>query len=328
MIHVEGPPSSGATMLGKRLAADLHFRYEQQVPKGESLQELLTREMTTSPQTVVVHGYQTLHACARAIASSKYRQPLERWETRLLDRAALSQSAILIYTTAKPEEIAALADPKEKRDDFTRLICSNHQRLIDGYTQAVSWSTLPRQTVDGPRLLDDQYKKLLDWIRRELQRQQATMLHHQQHHSSGRIDRPVLAIVGDRYPEQGNDTRDQPGARAYLRATGASWTLHKALHAAELEDAYICNWYRSGDEVADLFTLRREMETINPEHIIALGTAAGRALRKLRIPHTEIGAPSHQKKYNAGAFSCLIKRMKEAASSAPAWPPVHLLTDL
>lgn len=328
MIHVDGPPGSGAVALARRLATDLHYRLEVEKPLGHQLPTLVSRELTASPWAVVTYGYHTLHACARAVSSSRYRAPLERWELRLLDRAALSQGALLIYCSARAEEVAALADPKEQRDNFTQLLCKHHDRLLAGYQEALSWTNLPRVTVDGPRLTEDGYSNLLAWIRGELALQRPAVLHYDRYRSSGQYRTPTAALVGDRYPELGLDHRDQPGARALLRGTGSCWTLHRALSAAELEDAYLTNWLKTGDEVHDLFTLRQELEAVDPRHVVALGTAAGRALRRLRIPHTELTHPSHQRRFNAGAFGAYVKRLTRAASSAPDWPPVHLLADL
>lgn len=328
MIHVDGPPGSGAARLADRLAADLHFRAEHLKPEGLPLEELLRRELTTSPQAVVAHGYLSLHAFAYALRSAKYRAPLGSWELRLLDRAALCQGAVQVYCSARPAELAALADPREKRDEFTVAVCRDGDRLLEGFEDALRGCRLPLLRLDGPRLQEDGYQKLLAWVRTELLRQRAAVLHHQEHRSSGSTSQPLAALVGDRYPEQGHDLRDQPGARAFLRATGSSWTLHRALHAAGLDDAYLCNWHRTGDEVADLFHLRRELETVHPQAIVALGTAAGRALRKLKIPHTEVTHPAHQRRFNAGAFGAYVKRLTVAVSDPPEWPPVHLLTEI
>lgn len=328
MIHVDGPPGSGVVALARRLATDLHYRVETVRPVGHPLPVLLTQELTASPWSVVTHGYHTLHACARAVASTRYRTPLEPWELRLLDRAALSQGALLIYCSARPEEVAVLADPKEQRDDFTRLLCRHHDRLLSGYAEALAWTRLPHLVLDGPRLTEDGYGHLLNWVRAELTLQRPAVLHYDRYRSSGPHRQPTAALVGDRYPELGLDHRDQPGARALVRATGSCWTLHRALSAAGLEDAYLTNWHKTGDEVHDLFTLRQELETVDPQHVVALGTAAGRALRKLRIPHTELTHPSHQRRFNAGAFGAYVKRLTRAVSDPPEWPPVHLLADL
>lgn len=326
-VHVEGPPGAGAGVLARRLATDLHLRIEAPAPKGEALADLLTRELTGG-DLVQVHGYLSLHAFTRALASNKYREPLQRWELHLLDRAAMSGGCCRILATARPEEVAGLADPKQKRDDFTRAVCSHHERLLAGLKEAQQWSSLPTYEIDGPRLSEEGYRLLLDWVRSELLRQQPTVLHHQAHRSSGNAQSPLLALVGDRYPEDGNDLRDQPGARAFLRAGGSSWTLHRALTTAELQDAYLTNWYKSGDEVQDLWTLRQELEKVDPQHIVALGTAAGRALRKIKVPHTEMASPYHKKRYNAGAFAGYVKRLTAATTETPQWPPLHLLTAL
>ena len=327
MIHVEGPPGSGAVALARRLATDLHLRLETPAPKGEALTDLLQRELTGG-HAVQVHGYLSLHAFARALASNRYREPLARWELLLLDRAALAGGCCRILATARPEEVASLADPKEKRDEFTRALCSHHERLLAGFQEAQEWSRVPTLRVDGPRLTEDGYRNLLAWVRAELHRQRPDVLHHQAHRSSGDVHRPTVALVGDRYPEGGCDLRDQPGARAFLRATGSSWTLHRALASGGLCDAYVTNCYKSGDEVGDLYTLRHELEQVDPQAVVALGTAAGRALRRLRIPHTELNHPSHQRRFNAGGFAGYVKRLLQAVSEAPQWPPVHLLTDL
>ena len=328
MIHVDGPPGSGVVALARRLATDLHYRLENLRPLPKALPELVTAELTASPWSVVTHGYHTLHACARAISSGRYRTALERWELRLLDRAALAQGAVLIYCGARPDEVAALADPKEQRDDFTRLLCKHTDRLLTGYAEALQWSTLPRVVIDGPRLTEEAYGNLLSWVRGELHLQRPAVLHYDRYRSSGQYRTPTAALVGDRYPELGLDVRDQPGARALVRGQGSCWTLHRALAAAELDDAYLTNWVKTGDEVHDLFTLRQELEEVNPRHVVALGTAAGRALRRLRIPHTEITHPSHQRRFNAGAFGAYVKRLTRAVDVVPEWPPVHLLAEL
>ena len=328
MIHVEGPPGSGAVALARRLSTDLHFRLETGKPLGLPLPALVTQELTASPWAVRSHGYHTLHACARALASSRYRAPLERWELRLLDRAAAASGAVLIYCDARPAEVAALADPKEQRDAFTQHLCRQHERLLAGYREALAWSSLPRMVVDGPRLTEEGYHRLLAWVRGELHLQRPAVLHYDRYRSSGPYRTPTAALVGDRYPEHGHDLRDQPGARALLRGTGSCWTLHRALAAADLEDAYLTNCHKTGDEVHDLFTLRQELEAVDPRAVVALGTAAGRALRRLRIPHTELTHPSHQRRFNAGAFGAYVKRLTRAVAEVPEWPPVHLLTDL
>lgn len=328
MIHVDGPPGAGVGLLAQRLAADLHFRVESPKPHALDLPALLRRELTESPQAVVTFGPASLHAFAYALNSHRYRLPLGTWERQLLDRAALTSGSVLIYCGTRRDDVLELADPKQGRDEFTQKVCRAADRLLQGFEEALAETRLPLVRVDGPRLLEDGYQKLLDWIRAELLRQRATVLHHQEHRSSGSCERPLLALVGDRYPEQGRDLRDQPGARAFLRAEGSSWTLHRALCVAGLPDAYLCNWYRSGDEVADLFYLRQELDRVHPEHVVALGTAAGRALRKLKIPHTELNHPSHQRRFNAGAFGAYVKRLTRAASEPPEWPPVHLLAEL
>ena len=326
-VHVEGPPGAGAGVLARRLASDLHLRVESPVPRGEALADLVTRELTGG-DVVQVHGYVTLHGFARALASNKYREPLQKWEVQLLDRAALSGGCCRLFVTARPEEVAILADPREKRDDFTRALCSHHERLLAGLEEAQQWSSIPTLRVDGPRLSEEGYRQVLAWIRAELLRQQEAIQHHRRHRSSGTVTRPLAALVGDRYPEGGHDLRDQPGARAFVRATGSSWTLHRALSAAGLSEAYVTNWHKTGDEVADLWTLRHELEHVDPQTIIALGTAAGRALRRIKVPHTELTHPSHQKRFNAGAFGGYVKRLTVAVSEPPQWPPVHLLTDV
>lgn len=326
-VHVEGPPGAGAGVLARRLATDLHLRVDTPAPRGEALPELLTRELTGGDR-VQVHGYVTLHAFARALASHKYREPLHRWELQLLDRAALSGGGCRLLVTARPEEVAILADPREKRDDFTRAVCAHHERLLDGLREAQEWSAVPTLTLDGPRLTEEGYRQALAWVRAELWRQQDDVLHLRAHRASGTVHRPAVALVGDRYPEGGHDLRDQPGARAFVRATGSSWTLHRALSAAGIPDAYVTNWHKTGDEVADLWTLRRELERVDPETVVALGTAAGRALRRVKIPHTELTHPSHQRRFNAGAFGGYVKRLTLAVTEPPQWPPVHLLTDV
>lgn len=328
MIHLDGPPGSGASHLAARLAADLHFRVEKRAPKGEKLDALLRAELTASPQAVVLHGYRTVHACARALNSRAYRAPLDGWELALLDRAALAQGAVQIYCAARREEVETLADPKSQRDDFTRTLCAQAERLLAAYDEELATCRLPLVRLDGPRLQEADYQKLLAWLRAELWRQRPTVLHHQEHRSSGPVYQPPVALVGDRYPEGGHDLRDQPGARAFLRASGASWTLHRALTAAGLTDAYLCNWHRTGDEVADLCQLRLELETVHPQAVVALGGAAGRALRKLKIPHTELPHPAHQRRFNAGGFGYYVKQLALAATEAPTWPPVHLLADV
>jgi hypothetical protein len=328
MIHVDGPPGAGVAQLARRLADDLHFRLEVSRPTGDDLALLLRREATLGDHVVQAYGYHTVHACAKAFQNRTYREPLARWELRLLDRAAATQGGLLIYASSRPEELEALADPREKRDEFTRTLCQKRDGLLSGYAEALEWSTLPRVVLDGPRLTEDDYRRTLDWVRGELHRRQAELRHLHHYRSSGRVQRPTAALVGERYPEQGLDVRDQPGARAFLRATGSSWTLHRALSAAGLDDAYICNAYRSGDEVADLFALRQELEAVDPRAIVALGGAAGRALRRLRIPHTEVEHPAHQRKFNASAFGAYVKRLAAAVSDPPEWPPLHLLAEL
>lgn len=328
MIHVDGPPGAGVAQLARRLADDLHYRVEQRKPTGDPLDVLLRRELTAGPHAVIAHGYVSLHAYARALNSTRYRQPLGRWELRLLDRAAACQGSVLVYATSRPEELAALADPKEQRDEFTRALCARGEQLLAGFAEAVEGSALPRVVIDGPRLSEDGYQRVLSWIRDEIQRARPDVLHHQHYRASGRTHRPVAALVGERYPEHGVDIRDQPGARAFLRATGSSWTLHRALTAAGLDEAYLCNAYRSGDEVADLFALRTELEAVDPGAVVALGTVAGRALRRLRIAHTEVPHPAHQRRFNAGAFGAYVKRLTRAVANPPEWPPIHLIPEL
>jgi hypothetical protein len=328
LIHVDGPPGAGVGRLAQRLADDLHFGVDQRKPQPLDLAQLLRRELTCGPHVVVAHGPVSLHAYAYAVNSHKYRAPLGTWELHLLDRAALASGAVLIYAAARLEEVAQLADPKEARDEFTQRLGRAADRLLEGFEQALATTRLPLVRVDGPRLQEDGYQKLVAWVRAELLRQRQDVFHHAEHRSSGNCQRPTLALVGDRYPELGHDLRDQPGARAFLRAAGSSWTLHRALTAAGVDDAYLCNWHRSGDEVADLFHLRRELERVDPQHVVALGQAAGRALRKLKIPHPELPHPAHQRRFNAGAFGAYVKRLTRACEDVPEWPPVHLLTDV
>lgn len=345
MIYLDAPPGAGALRLAHDLARDLHLRTEDRLrdlhqgtdAEREALRQrlelddLLRHDLTAPPLAVILGGPATVHAYAQGLLPHAWRRPLEPWEFHLLDRPAAAHGAVRVHLTAAPSELAELAHEKEQRPELVRTLAARGLEVLRGLDQAVQWSALPTYHVDGPRLTEEGYQRLLAWLRSTLLRQRPRAEHLARYRASGEWPRPAVALVGDGYPETaqgGADLRELPGARAFLRATGSSWTLHKALTAAGLQRAYLTNVRATGDELPDLFLLRQELEETDPGRVVALGERAGRALRRLKIPHTEVPHPAHHRRFNASAFGGYVKRLAVAASEPPAWPPVHLLTDL
>lgn len=330
MIVVSGCPGSGAADLAARLAARLHFTLwpapdpAQPVP---TFAELLRRVVSASPATVWTGGPADLHAGA----AFGFGLPLEPWQRSLLERALQARPTLLLacrFAPSIPAEMLMtrrrLREPKSPLEP-TAAERDRGARYVAEYEAYLAGSLLERLPVDAERLRDAHLDRLVEQVAEALAAQRPAYLHALRYRAAGAWPAPELVLVGEGFPE--GPMNLAPGALPFIRPTGASATLHRALAALGVRRAYLTNVCKTGDEFRDHLLLAEELQLTRGEAVVALGATAGRALRRIRAVHTEITHPSAQARFHPQSFGAWLKRLARAAER-PEWPEAHLAATL
>jgi len=300
MIILEGCDGTGKTTLAKRLAEDLGLAYaKKSVPDGDPFQDYL-KTIGESKSDVV---YDRLYMGEEVYPQVKpNRIPLSKGKKHMLERLINSKGGLVILCEATDEQIKHTFETRG--EDF--ITFEEAKRVSLYYHNAQCLSIVNKKFFINPRAMD--YDKFLKFIRVELGFARGMQDVSKVFLGTGlplREDRVML--VGDK--PSAKTLFDVDNRYAFTGYEGSSMFLSDCLAETLYPSRYyltnVCK--RGGERIleTDLALLSEEInffKNFRPGEklrIVAMGSIATAALKKLSIQHEFTFHPQYWKRFKS-----------------------------
>lgn len=298
MIILEGCDGTGKTTLAKKLIKDLGLTYfKKSVPEGDPFQDYLKTIGEAEPTYI----FDRLYLGERVYPQVKpNRTPMALTKKQLLERLLNAKGAILLLCHGTNDQI--LETFLSRGEDF---ITFDEAKKVNSlyrveYTQAMVYHKI---AINPKELTEQTYQDLLTYLKAKLEKSQELHKRSLKFLNNGYSyhDEKVV-LVGDKPSLK--TLFDEQHRYAFSGYEGSSLFLAECLgETSNPYRYYITNACKFGGQLTDkdISLLAEELSDFKfpPSRLVAMGTEASTALKKLGIKHEYTFHPQYWKRFKS-----------------------------